>query len=552
MWQLTSRRPTLSTTTAARESTPAVQNSAAWKPGLLAKLRGAASTLAVVAVLSGIALWGHFNEWKLPKFSALTSNAKPEEQLWCIAHNVPEEGCIECNSKLVAPAPKYGWCEEHGLAQCVLDHPDLAQLPTTPVIASEDFARARRALDLRPRVENNSLCPSYERRIQFASAAAMEKAGVDIAVVVRRPIIEAVVANGEVVYDQTHSAHLASRVLGTAWRVERQVGDRVQKGDVLALIDAAEVGRAKSELLQAIAQLRLRETNVKRLSTLAGDGAVAARAVREAEASLQEGQIRLLAAQQALVNLGLPSPSDEISSLPTDEIAKEIQLLGLPAEVVSTLDVASTTSNLFPLIAPMDGLIVNRDVVPGEVVDTTKLLFEVADVSSMWLMLDVRQEDAKYVSVGQPVLFRGSDNRTDPEIQGEVRWISTSADNQTRTVKMRVDLPNVDGRLRANTFGTGRIVLREEPQSLVVPSEAVHSDGDCSFVFVRDKNFLKEGSPKYFHVRQVRPGVKSGDTTEIIAGVLPGEIVASKNSTILAAQLLKNNLGAGCGCTEGH
>ena len=118
----------------------------------------------------------------------------------------------------------------------------------------------------------------------------------------------------------------------------------------------------------------------------------------------------------------------------------------------------------------------------------------------------------------------------------------------TRTVKVRVDLPNPDRRLRANTFGTGRIVLRDEPKAIVVPSEAIHSDGTCSVVFVRDKNFFTPGAPKIFHVRAVRPGVKDGATTEIIAGLLPGEVIASKNSVVLEAQLLKGNLGAGCGC----
>jgi cobalt-zinc-cadmium efflux system membrane fusion protein len=166
----------------------------------------------------------------------------------------------------------------------------------------------------------------------------------------------------------------------------------------------------------------------------------------------------------------------------------------------------------------------------------------------MWLTLDVRQDDAKYLALGQPVLFRPSDSKTEPEIKGSLAWISTEADDQTRTVKVRVNLPNAEGRLRANTFGTGRIVLREEARSIVVPSEAVHWDGGCYVVFVRDKDFLKKDSPKIFHVRSVRPGVKERDTTEIIAGLLPGEVIASKNSVVLEAQLLKTNLGAGCGC----
>ena len=187
-------------------------------------------------------------------------------------------------------------------------------------------------------------------------------------------------------------------------------------------------------------------------------------------------------------------------------------------------------------------------MVAGEVVDTATKLFTVADTSRMWLLLDVRQDDAKYLSQGQTVLFRASHGRDEPEVKGAVAWISTAADDQTRTVKVRVNLPNADGQLRANTFGTGRIVLREEPKAIVVPSEAVHWDGCCHVVFVRDKNFLQAGSPKIFHVRTVRPGVKQGDMTEIIAGVLPGEVMATKNSEVLEAELLKSNLGEGCGC----
>jgi multidrug efflux pump subunit AcrA (membrane-fusion protein) len=507
--------------------------------------------LVVLALLAGVALWGHFNEWTMPKFSTLLGETAEAESSWCPTHNVPEAECIECNPLLLDEQPNYGWCAEHGIVQCVLEHPDVAQLKETPVIDSEDLERARRALALRSRSENNSRCPAYQRRIQFASLEAIEKAGVDITVVVRRPTVEAIVANGELIYDQTHSAHLASRVPGNVWRVERQVGDAVKNGDVLALIDAAEIGRAKSEFLQSIAQLRLRVANYKRLSSLAGDGTVAVRAVREEEASMQEAEIRLLGAQQTLVNLGLPVDAAEFEDLRTDEISRRIQFLGVQYDLAEVLDPAQTTSNLFPLRSPLDGVVVSRHIVPGEVVDTSTTLFEVTDLRKLWLMLDVRQEDARFVALGQPVFFRPSDSRDAVDIEGRVSWISTSADDQTRTVNVRVDLPNADGKLRANTFGTGRIVLRDEPNAIVVPSEAVQSDGDCTFVFVRDKNFLREGSPKFFHVRQVRTGVSAGGNTEIIAGVLPGEVLAGKNSALLTAQLLKSNLGAGCGCVEG-
>ena len=137
---------------------------------------------------------------------------------------------------------------------------------------------------------------------------------------------------------------------------------------------------------------------------------------------------------------------------------------------------------------------------------------------------------------GQEVSFQTSDTAEEIEIKGEVVWISTSADEQTRTVKVRVELPNSDGLLRANTFGVGHIVLRKEATAMVVPAEAVHWDGTCNVVFVRDKNYFKADAPKFFHVRSVRPGISGEGLVEIIAGLLLGEVVASTNSVAIQAQ----------------
>jgi cobalt-zinc-cadmium efflux system membrane fusion protein len=519
--------------------------------GFLKWFLRAIPTAVVVAALGGLASWGHYSDWKVPKFSALIGKENEKVEEWCKEHNVPEAECIECKSTLLPVSQDYGFCKEHGVAQCPLEHPDVTQLKAKPVITPVMLDRVSRALALKPRAENSSLCRLHLRRIQFASTDAIEKAGVDIAVVQERPIIEAVVANGEVVYDQNRMAHLSSRISGTVWQVERKVGDRVRKGDCLALIDAADVGKAKAELLQAVAQVRLKQANYDRLKTI-GEGAIALRQLREADTALAEAEIREYGAQQSLLNLGFAVRAQDLAYLDTAEIARRLHFLGLPDDLATQLDETSTTTNLYCVRAPLDGIVIERHVVAGEVVNASTVMFALADVSQMWLTLNVREDEAKYVSLGQPVLFRPNSNAGDAEICGAVAWISTSADDQTRTVKVRVELPNEDGRLRANTFGMGRIVLREEPKAVVVPTDAVHWDGSCHVVFVRDKNYHNVDSPKYFHVRSVRPGVKEGDTTEIIVGLLPGEVVASKNSVVLEAQLLKSNLGAGCGCADGH
>lgn len=510
----------------------------------------AGSTAAIVVLIGSLAFWGHSNDWKLPSFASLTKgDAKPVDD-WCTEHNVPESQCIECNPRLLAKPEDYGWCKIHGVAQCPLEHPDVAQLKEIPVISTEDIDRANRALATRPRTENNSLCTLHQKRIQFASADAVEKAGVGIAVVQVRPVQEAITANGEVVYDQTRRANFSSRVSGTVWRVEKEVGDRVAAGDLLALVDAVEVGQAKSELLQALAQERLKESTLARLQNLGTDGIVAGRQLREAEAESDASRIRVQAARQALINLGLPVQLNDFAAIPTEEIARRIQFLGLPESLASTLDPNTTTSNLFPLRSSLDGVVISRQAVAGEVVGPEQTLFSVADVQHLWLMLNVRQEDAKYLTLGQPVDFEPSDSPGEAPVHGTLDWISTEADDATRTVSVRVELPNNDGTLRANTFGMGRIILREEPAARVVPTEAIHWDGMCQVVFVRDKNYFQADSPKFFHVRPIRTGVSENGTTEVIVGLLPGEVVASANSVVLESQLLKSNLGAGCDCVQ--
>ena len=503
-------------------------------------------TLMIIAGLAGLAYWGHHTGWAMPTFNKLTGQVEPEPEGWCEEHSVPEDECVECNGGQCNGQPierpkDYGWCNEHGVHNCPLCHPDVAQLPEVPVITEADRERARRGLMVRPRPENNRRCPMYKRLVQFASIEAMTKAGVEVALAEERPLTEYIKAPGEIVYDQTRVARLASRASGTVWWVGKEVGDPVAAGDLLALVDAVDVGKAKADFLQAYVQLELKRQALNN-ARKAGD-ALAGQRIQEAEAAFRAAKVRLFSARQALVNLGLPIDVTDLDKLTEEELVTRLQFLGLPHGLTTTLDPTTTTANLLPVRAPFDGIVVERKVVNGEVVDPNWTLFVVADVKQMWLTLDVRQEDIKYVSLGQEVEFQGDGDGI--EAKGTISWISTSADEKTRTVMVRADVANPDGRLQAFTFGTGRIVLRREPRAVVVPTEAVQWDGSCHVVFVRDKNFFKEGSPKLFHTRTVRPGPRDGKYTEIIAGVLPGEVVAAEGSGVLRAEILKNNLGAG-------
>jgi cobalt-zinc-cadmium efflux system membrane fusion protein len=513
-------------------------------PGRLASLLGwlgrVLPTAVVLTGLVGLAFWGHHTGWVLPRFSALMGSTVEPEKDWCEEHGVPESECVECNPELLPRDPAYPWCKKHGVPVCLLDHPELAQVKGRPQLPRYDVDAA---LALLERPENNSKCKLHLRRIQFASVEAAEKAGVDVDVVQEAPMTEFIAASGEVTYDPTRVARLSSRLPGTVWRVDRQVGDPVKEGDILALVDAAEVGRAKADFLQALAQVRLRSKHLENLQGLEKTGAVPERAVREAETNLSEARIRLVAAQQILVNLGLPVSADDLKTVPEERLSVYLQFVGLPSAVTRTFDPRRTTANLLPILSPLEGVVVAREVVAGEAVDATKAAFVVADPRRMGLTLHVHQEEASHLTLGQTVRFHPDGDKV--ESAGKVTWISTEVDEKTRTVKVRATLDNAAGRLRANAFGPGRILLREEKYAVVVPKEAVHCDGDCHVVFVRDKNYLTEGAPKVFHVRSVRLGARDESHVELLAGVLPGEVVAVKGSAVLLAELLKGKLGEG-------
>ncbi|MGE3805333.1 MAG: efflux RND transporter periplasmic adaptor subunit, partial [Gemmataceae bacterium] len=318
--------------------------------------------------------------------------------------------------------------------------------------------------------------------------------------------------------------------------------DRVGKGDVLAVVDAAEVGRVKAEFLQAYAQLDVRTRILAQQRS--ARGSIPERTIQETEATVREARVRLLSAQQALINLGLPIDIDRFPmSASEEQMVDRLRFLGLPEQLTKELDPKTTTANLLPLRTSLDGIVVERHVVTGEVVSTEDVLFVVANTETMWLNLDVRFEDAGSVRLGQRVVFKPDGSKQ--EVEGRVTWISTAANEKTRTIRVRAELPNPDGKLRGQTFGSGRIILRDVPETMVVPNEAIHWEGDCNVVFVRDRHFLEKDAPKIFHVRTVRLGAKDDKNTEIIAGVLPGEVVATKGSGILRSELLKNNLGAG-------
>jgi len=531
-------------------------------------------TSLVFVCLAGVAYWGHHTGWKAPKFSDLFgARVAQEEEDWCVEHGVPDSKCIKCHPELAGESgadwcKEHGvpeskctichpeiltngvagdWCREHGVPEsnCTLCHPEIAVKAASPTGArdlSVLVAPADAPLNEPQELagagrfrKDPSTCQTHAMRVQFASAASVEKAGVQLGSVVERRMADSLTANAEIDYDRTRVAQVASRASGFAWWVGKEVGDRVTRGEVIALVDSAEIGRAKAELLQAAAQRHVKTLSLERTRSLVSSKIATQAELQENEAALREAEIRLFNARQALINLGFVVPTDSPSDIPNE---RELQLLGVPPTIRETLDVSNTTANLFPITAPLDGVVTARNIVAGEIVETTKPLFVVADTSRLWVMIDVPQALSSRLALGQRVRFR-PERTSDDAALGGIAWISTAVDEQTRTVKVRADLDNTEGRLLAGMFGQGAITIRESPTAIAVPDEAVQWEGCCHLVFVRLTDEI-------FQPRKIQVGARGGGFTEVLVGVLPGEVVATTGSHVLKSEILKSNLGAGC------
>jgi cobalt-zinc-cadmium efflux system membrane fusion protein len=410
---------------------------------------------------------------------------------------------------------------------------------------------AAAAHDERPRGDSG---PKDADTITFGSPEALARTGIELVPVEKREMVSEIVANGVVAYDERRIAQLSTRVPGSIWRVEKHLGDAVRKGDILLVIDSQDVGSLKADFLNALVAYESRREQLAILEEV--KGAVMGRQLREARAALREARNHLTNAEQALVNLGFDIAIADYEPLDDDTRAARIRTVGLPPSLVAGIDADRVTSNLLPLYAPFDGVVVGREAVVGEVIEVAKPIFEVADVSTMVLLLNVSKEDADRVAIGQPVRFRP--DGTDEEFTSRITWISTEVNEETRTLQVRAEVDNAappqardfaaDRRddvrmigLRANTFGSGRIEIDRRGTATVVPRGSVQWDGNRWIVFV-------PAGDASFTARAVRPGVRAGDLVEIEADAT-GEArfthVVGAGSHVLKSKILLDRMESG-------
>jgi len=433
-----------------------------------------------------------------------TGGAEP-----CEAHGILKTVCIRCNPALVESFKKAGdWCAEHRVpeSQCPLCNAALRERISAEF--NQKFADLPRSQ--RP---PSPACANDRTKVRLVSAEMVERTGLTFAEVARQTLTHSITSNAEVAYDGNRFARLSSRVPGVVHEVRVDLGTKVALGDVLAVIDSPELAAAKADLLQTISSVALQTKSFRRESELGKTGLSSMREVQEIENRLAEATIAESRATQRL------------------------RLLGLSEEEVGRIRVSGDTSSLWPLTAPFDGEVVERSAVIGEAVETSRTLFALADTTRMWAVLDWAEARIP-LRRGMHVTLQVDGLEGEP-FTGEITWVSTSLDHQTRTLKARAEFQNPNGELKANMFGRALVQVRDNESAMVLPKEAVQWDGCCNVVFVKENDTT-------FEPRKVRLGLAKENLFEVRDGVREGEQVVVAGSFLLKTEILKGEIGAGC------
>jgi cobalt-zinc-cadmium efflux system membrane fusion protein len=414
------------------------------------------------------------------------------------------------------------WCAEHGVPEsaCVICHPDLlaAGQPSETKLEDAAIRVVSRANPL-PRAQRSPsvICATADSIVQLADPDVARKAGFVIERVETQPVTQTIECSAELAFDGNRVAHLSPRADGVVQSVTAQVGDNVAAGDVLAVVDSTHLGDARATYLQTAALEKLRRKEFERQVALSESGVTPRRELQDAETRLTEATIALSAARQRLRNLGL---SDE--------------------QIDATVD-GSNTISLLPIVAPFAAVVVDRHAALGEVVDprgSSQTMFTIADTSRLWAMMDVYEQDAPHVRVGQKALLtvQGLPGET---FAGTITWIAPNLDPRTRTVKARAEIDNAEGMLRANMFGRAKIIVRDREEALLVPMAAVQWEGCCNVVFVKQTDTV-------YQPYRVRLGRQIDDYYVVDEGLDAGESIVTQGSFLLKTEILKGSIGAGC------
>jgi cobalt-zinc-cadmium efflux system membrane fusion protein len=314
---------------------------------------------------------------------------------------------------------------------------------------------------------------------------------------------------GTIVPSGDHIARVAVRLLGTVAELRKRLGDAVQAGDVVAVIESREVADAKSEYLAARLVFDLQQTLFNRSTRLFEGKVLSENDFLRARTTFEDARVKIEIARQKLFALSLTAE----------------QIEALPQQPVETL-------RRQELRAPIAGRVAERRVELGALVGREgqeSELFVIVNLSVVWADLSVSPSDLATIHEGQQItIAAGTGHEPSP---ATIMFVSPLLDKDTRAARVVASVDNAALKWRPGSFITAEIPTDEAPVAVVVPKTALQSLKGDTVVFVR--------TPEGFEARKVAIGRQDARLAEVISGLVAGEHIASANTFILKADLGK-------------
>ncbi len=327
----------------------------------------------------------------------------------------------------------------------------------------------------------------------------IKSSGLEVATTGPARIRTALQLQGEVRLNEDRAVHVVPRLSGLVESVSVNAGDKVGRGQVLAVLSSQSLADQRSGWLGAQKRLSLARATFEREKALWEGKISAEQDYLQARVALQEAEIAEQSARQKLASLGA---------------------------------VASSSGNLtrHEIRAPIDGIVTDKQISVGEVVKEDANIFVVADLSTVWVDMTVYAKDLNAVKIGQPAHVKATS--FDAQASGTLSYVGSLVGEQTRAAIARVVLPNPQGRWRPGLPVNVELTADEVNVPLAVSADAVQTLRETTVVFGRYGD--------QFEARPVRLGRSDGHMVEVLGGLESGERYAAKNSYLVKADIGKS------------
>lgn len=335
----------------------------------------------------------------------------------------------------------------------------------------------------------------------FRATAAQLKT-LTVATVGLHGFVSEELTEGRIAVNGDRATPVYSAYSGRVTRVIAGLGDTVKQGAPLATVEASEFVQAQNDLSTAAAQLKIARINEARKHALfdAKGGSLQ---------DWQQAQADLTAAATA-----------------ASAVRNRLRILGKSAAEIAALETGGTINPVAAIRAPIAGVVVDRQLGPGQYLEAGAgtAVFTIADVSSVWLLANVRETDSGRVHLGQAVEVRvpAYPNRV---FRARVSYVAALIDPVTHRLPVRAEIDNRDGALKPEMFADFRILTGDATQSPAVPQAAVVYEGDAAHVWVTDGGLLS--------LRAIRTGRSDAGLVEVLDGLKPGEQIVTKGGLFI-------------------